>query len=70
MLTFPFFLLSPVRWEDMDPRGAMGWAQAALGHWAGAMLSEVLVVLEFCLLLPSPEVPGEVSGVLGGVLGG
>lgn len=54
----------------MDPRGAMGWAQAALGHWAGGMLSEVLVVLEFCLLLPSPEVPGEVSGVLGGVLGG
>lgn len=52
------------------PTWSDGVGTSSTGPLAGAMLSEVLVVLEFCLLLPSPEVPGEVSGVLGGVLGG
>lgn len=45
----------------------MGWAPAILGHQGEEIVNEVWVVLEFWLLMPSPEVPGEVPGVLWGV---
>lgn len=60
MLTFPFLL--PFLQDVIDPHGAMGWAEVMPGHWGGVMLNVVLVVLEFCVLMPSLEVLGEGSG--------
>lgn len=47
----------------MNPNGAIRQAEALLGCQGKVMLNMVLVVPEFCLLVPNLEVLGEVAGL-------